>query len=662
MKYKMFSDEEIEGIRAKVAAHPEYIAALDRTTADLRRKLYIQKTGRATWSHYFICPHCSVRLIYDYDDPINYECPSCHKIFNGEPYEGSWWDTTMVKNTLGAHMLAVCYVATEDEKYLATAKDILLGYAENYKNYEVHGNIPYNHPGRFASQVLSDSGPLAELACAYALLREKFTEEEQRRIENDLFREASKHQIKYSTDQIHNHEVVICSSLAIMGLVIGDEDILDFAIERKYGLKYQLDHAVLEDGLWFECATGYHAYALRWMMRFEHAARNTERSLFADPHYRAILEKMIRFPLRLATPAGYPFFNDAAMEFHPDIYEYAYAVLGGEDILTMLCEYYKNEPRENIYALLYGVDTLPTAKPYEYKNYFSKGGSGLAVVNGKQSSLWFKATPYGGEHDHYDRLSLSLTAFGRKISADLGTAAGYGAPLHYSYFKNTASHNTVVIDGENMAPCDTHVIKYEERPDGSVYLEAQTDTPEEYRMLDSFTIKQWSDEAYAGVRMRRAVSWRDGYLIDFFKVSGENDLRKEWVWHTDGVHALPENAKFLGSISETGAQKHLRDAYTAEYSGVARISVDCDDIKLDIHADTEGKELILAYGPSNPSTSDLSYVLERSYERCPVYANVIDVYRDEPNVRSVEYIHGETTLTVRVTETSGRVNEVKFDL
>ena len=659
---EMFSASEVARLREKAKKYPEYVEALDTATADLRRKLYIQKTGKATWSHYYVCPDCGVRLIFDYDDPHRYQCPACKNYLTGEPYEGSWWDTVMVMNSGGAYKLAVLYTVTEDEKYFRTAADILLGYAENYKNFEVHGNIPYNHPGRFASQVLSDAGPLAELACAYALLKSKFTAEERRMIENDLFREASKHQIKYSTDQIHNHEVVICSSLGIMGLVIGDEDILHFAVERKYGLKYQLDNAVLEDGLWFECATGYHSYALSWLLRFDQMARGTKYSLMADPHYREILERMIRFLLNLATPAGYPFFNDAATQLAVTIYEYAYSIFGDKDILRLLHECYDDCKRNNLYALLFGVDELPEREAPTYKNYFSTTGSQLAVLNGESTSLWFKAMPYGGEHDHYDRLAVAVSAFGKQICSDLGTAAGYGAPLHYAYYKNTASHNTVIIDGENMPPCNTQVVRYEQTAPDRVYLEARTETTAEYVPIDSFVIKQWNDEAYEGVRYRRIVSWHDRYMIDVFCVESENDLRKEWCWHTVGTHSLPEGVTYVGKISERGAQSFLHDAYSADGKGVMRIAYDCGECRMSIHADAEGKEMLLSYGPNNPSTGDIAYLLERSYDRCPVYANVIDFYRDEPNVLGVEYIHGEGSLTVRVTEKDGSIAEETFNI
>ena len=662
---EMFSKAELLAIKEKAARHPEVIAALDKETADLRRKLYIQKTGRATWSHYYVCPDCGVRLLFNYDDPLHYECPACHNILTGEPYEGSWWDTVMVKNSGGSFQLATLYTVTGDEKYLKPAKDILLGYAENYKNFEVHGNIPYNKPGRFACQVLSDAGPLAELARAYALLKDSFTAEEQQKIENDLFCEACKHQMKYSTDQLHNHEVVICSSLAIMALVIGDSDVLHFAVDRKYGLKYQLDHSVLSDGMWFEVAMGYHSFSLRWLMRYELMARGTEHSLLADHHYREILDRMIRFPLNLVTPTGYPFFNDADTYFAPDVYEYYYANCGDGDILKLLHECYRTENRNaNIYALLYGVAELPEAAPYEYADYLPTAGSQIAVVNGERSALWFKAAPYGGEHDHYDRLSLSMSAYGVPACVDLGTAAGYGSPMHYAYYKNTANHNTVVIDGENMPPCDTRVLKYERRAADDVYLEAQTEIPEKYDLaaLDSFTIKQWCDEAYAGVRYRRAISWHDGYIIDVFRVTSDNDLRKEWCWHAAGKYSLPEGAVLRGRFSESGPQSYMHDTYSVEGKGTMRFDVDCGKVKLRVHSDAEGKEMLLCYGPNNPSTSDVAYLVERSFEKCPVYVNVIELYRDEPTVRDVQIERDGDTVTVKVAHADGSERVRTFEL
>jgi hypothetical protein len=48
-------------------------------------------------------------------------------------------------------------------------------------------------------------------------------------------------------------------------------------------------------------------------------------------------------------------------------------------------------------------------------------------------------------------LDISYLAYGKRISPDLGTT-GYGAVLHYDYYKNTGSHNTVNIGEENQSP------------------------------------------------------------------------------------------------------------------------------------------------------------------------------------------------------------------
>lgn len=250
----ILSENDIEKIRKMVKDHPEYIEIIERRTKDVRRKLHIQKTGLATWYHYFTCPECGTRLKFNYDDNEKFICSECGKIQTGEPYLGAWWETVLTMTSSAAYELAIGYIATGREDFLAVAKEIILGYAKNYKNYEVHGGIPYNNPGRFASQVLSDCDPICSLAPAYAILKTEFTDAEKAMIENEMFRPAAKHQKKHLTPQLHNHEVAICTSIAAIGIAINDDELVRFATDTKYGLKYQIDNAYLEDGLWFECS------------------------------------------------------------------------------------------------------------------------------------------------------------------------------------------------------------------------------------------------------------------------------------------------------------------------------------------------------------------------------------------------------------------------
>ena len=663
---EIFSKEDIARIRERVKENPRFVEKIEKNTKEVRAKRYIQKTGLATWYHYFTCPHCGTRLTFDYNNAEYYTCPECGEIQSGEPYLGAWWETVLTMTSSAAYELAVGYIATGREDFLSCAKEIILGYAENYKNYEVHGGIPYNHPGRFASQVLSDCEPICYLTKAYSILSEHFTDDEKALIENEMFRPAAEHQKKYMTPQLHNHEVAICASIGAIGIAIGDEELIRFATDTQYGLKYQIDHAYLDDNMWFECSVSYHIYALRWFMMFEKMAKDTKFSLFKNPHYRDKLYNALVFPLKLRVDqVSAVRLNDGhgSLRNNEEIYEYAYSYFAKDELLALLKACYVDDKRESLNALLYGVDELEKTFSVPLDNYFSESGSGLAVIRGTdERMLLFKATPYGGEHDHYDRLGVSFRAFGWDACMDFGTASGYGSPLHYGYFKNTATHNTVVIDGKNMAPCDTRIRKYCVNAFDDIYLDAETLPPEEYKMLDSFTIKQWDDEVYRGVGMRRVISWHDKYFIDVFLVDSDNSYNKEWTWHIDAELQMPKAASFIGKISSEGAQSYFDNAYISKAQGTVKLSYHGNGANMDIYAIADGKDLIFTEGPNNPANSKVSYLLERTNATSPIFVNVIEAYRTDSIIDSVDVRFSEAEVTVRVCEKSGRERCLKLKI
>ena len=159
------------------------------------------------------------------------------------------------------------------------------------------------------------------------------------------------------------------------------------------------------------------------------------------------------------------------------------------------------------------------------RNYHTPVGTyGHTILRGSQGRyLLFKHDTYGGEHDHYDRLGISYMAFGKPVSADLGTT-GYGAALHYDYYKNTGTHNTVVIGEENQAPAACRLLQYEE--DGeTVYVTAECDWTAPYEMPDSFTIVQWKKENYETVKMTRKDRL-DGFLFRRGLLRGPGRMRR----------------------------------------------------------------------------------------------------------------------------------------
>jgi hypothetical protein len=67
----------------------------------------------------------------------------------------------------------------------------------------------------------------------------------------------------HRSPQIHNHEVKISAALGILGFVLEDDTLLEFAVNQPYGLRWQLEHGLLAEGLWFEGSVHYHYYALQ---------------------------------------------------------------------------------------------------------------------------------------------------------------------------------------------------------------------------------------------------------------------------------------------------------------------------------------------------------------------------------------------------------------
>jgi Heparinase II/III-like protein/Heparinase II/III N-terminus len=70
-------------------------------------------------------------------------------------------------------------------------------------------------------------------------------------------------------------------------------------------------------------------------------------------------------------------------------------------------------------------------------------------------SVVFDCGPLGmgplGAHGHADALSFTLCAFGRDVLVDPGTYDYFSYPKWRRYFRSTAAHNTIVIDGQDQS-------------------------------------------------------------------------------------------------------------------------------------------------------------------------------------------------------------------
>lgn len=625
-----FSETQIAHFRRKLAQDDSILRILDEGIAPVRAHYQVPDTGIATWGGFYACPKHSVNLVFDIADPLHYRCPVDGEVFTGAPYEGAWWRQLNDANERACQMSALRYMLLGEEADLALARRILVDYATRYPGYEIHGGIPYNKPGKANAQTLCDAQWLKGLAAGYDIIRDALSQEDRALIERDLFHCGAAFLMEHRTNQIHNHECIVDSAMGILSILLAREDYLDFALESRYGLKYQLEHGTLRDGFWFEGTPSYHFYAMQQFIQYERFAREGAYSFFSQPRFCEVL----KFPMRLMQPDGtLPLLNDAGNSNRGFVgatylYELAYARTGDEDFARILHLAYQDTPRMNVHAFFDGVDKLPpmeTAKAAPY-HAGQEGDSGLTTMMGADGRfLLVKHSPYGGEHDHYDRLALHFIGLDRSIAPDIGTTQ-YGAPLHYAYYKNTASHNTVCIDGQNQPPANCNVRSFSQA-DGVAVLDTEVRWDDSYVALDSFTIKQWSDEAYCGAVMRRHITWYGDFFVDCFDVRVPESRKIDWTLHVRGERVedgvLPVVAD---QWADVGAGQYLHDVVrNGSTEEIVRTTWRLDEgAQMDMFTLCDGGvSLYYALGPDNPSVSDLSYAVERVEGMTARFVNVV---------------------------------------
>lgn len=660
-----FTLEEIKRLRLRAKENGEIVEGLkEKVRVIYERELCVPKRGIANWKLYYYCPKHSVQLKFDLDKPYEHCCPVDGEVFTGEPYDSTWWGFVNQQNYLAAYHMGLIYLLTEDRSYSNKVKDLLMTYATYYPDYEVHGDIPYNHPGKSGAQALDEAIFIRHWACAYDFIEDTLTNQEKDFIKTRLLLEGATFLMGQRTEQLHNHEVIINSAIGVVGIIMERQDLIEFALYSKYGLKYQLEEGVLEDKLWFEGSVSYHFYALQSFLGYEKFAIHTPYSLIEHPNYRQMMEMVIDL---LQPNYKFPLIND----MHPgqdelngySLFEFIYKMFGDERILQVLNKVYESQPRKSMEAFFYGVEELGESSQLVLKEFHSEEGSGMTVLRGKEDSyLLVKHSPYGGEHDHYDRLAITYTSHGQRVLPDLGTT-GYGAVLHYDYYKNTGTHNTVVINEENQAPASCKVREFI-REEDYAYIDTSVTWEEDYKMPDSFTIKHWDEESYKNVTMRRKILWLEDYFIEVFTVEGaKKDAQIDWISHIPGNRRRVYDEESVLAFSDKKPFKHLKNVTRIEEQEKLTTEWDLKEgVAFKIVSYTKGITTYYGEGPDNPSIQDISYIIHRVSGSEAMYVNVYESYKGHSKVQDVNFKINEEDIHIIIEQHDGIQHTYKVSL
>ncbi len=236
-----------------------------------------------------------------------------------------------------------------------------------------------------------------------------------------------------------NHRTLELYALFVAALAFteidGDGSLLKSAMEE---LHQNLLEDIRPDGVHREGSTHYHMIALRSFLGARENARRFELAFPAS--YDERLERACEFAMHCHRPDGeIPALSDADTGCYADLLELAASLLRRRDFL---------------YAAAAGARGTPPKEKYvsfpDGGYFIQRSGWGDAVSPFRQERfLIIDCGPIGdGGHGHYDLLNIEIAAGARALVVDPGRFTYAEQPPNWRrWFKGTAAHNTVCIDG-----------------------------------------------------------------------------------------------------------------------------------------------------------------------------------------------------------------------
>ncbi|MDQ0116782.1 heparinase II/III domain-containing protein [Paenibacillus harenae] len=610
----------------------EFEHAVQRLRSEAKVALLIQhgvsKNEQGNWGHYYHCRHDGNALSFEWSRPKEHHCPHCGALWTGEPFDSAWTALAHSKRGHLMKILAVVLAVEPNEQALSQLKSAFLDYARYYSGFQIHGDIPYNGPGKLFAQTLDESHWIMDLAFAYQWVSDQFEPEEREHMLQGLFRPCADFLIAYKENQIHNHAVLITSAISILGFILSDSNMQRAGLEGEYGLYDQIAKGVLPEGFWYEGAFTYHYYAMEPIIQYALTVEGSDWDIRRIPAVNDALKQMFEFPLRFLLPGGiFPSPNDASkvvgIESYSHYYEFAGDWYGYETYQELLAEVYSGgRRRDSLYALLCGRPLESSAggqrgliRKLSFE-WSSSEGSGLTkLVNRQGHHVTVKHSPFSGEHDHMDRLGISYGIGNMPIFIDPGTVA-YAVPAHYDWFKHTYSHNTASLNGADQPPADCRLIAFGEEHWGQWAASSVSWNSGDYRMKGSIILPEemcsWDESAYEGSHMTRIVALTEHVLLDLIKVSAKEGTEVDLPYHVSGEAELTEEWERTDerlSLLNQDLFKEKRKRLSTEGDSV---SWTAGGLQVDQHFwSSETCTLYAARTPGNPPDRDRHSFIQR---------------------------------------------------
>ena len=415
--------------------------------------------------------------------------------------------------------LAHAYASTGDRNYLATWEDLVDSFCDQVP-------VGFDVADVSARRLLNWLYAWRRFAAAphFAGLRPGLAQRLADRITDD-----AEHLRGHLTPH-RNHRTLELYALLLVGLSMADDTLAHFALSE---LGRNLLTDVWSDGVHRECSTDYHCIALRSYLGAVANARAADLDLPQGFVEHASLA--LDFALHVQRPDGMtPSFSDG------DIGDFRGLLALGAELFD----------RDDLRWVATGgaSGSAPTSRDATfpvggYLTARSGWGDGSTAYTDERFMM-MDAGPIGdGGHGHYDQLSIELYAGGHSIVVDPGRYTYADSPWRH-WFKGSAAHNTVTVDGLDQTPyrhaapkqatSQARITRRVSRPDLDA-IEAEVTSP-----------------LHEVIHLRQVAFLQREYWVVHDHLRGDRSHRYEARWH------LAAEAQGRVTVERTSRQTTVR--------------------------------------------------------------------------------------------------------